>query len=103
VHTAAYNGMIGTQKSKATFRKDLSKKFHVYAIEWTKDSISFFVDEERYNLFVNDKKGSDAWPFDKAFHLLLNIAVGGDWGGKHGVDDAIFPQKMFIDYVRVYQ
>ena len=47
--------------------------------------------------------GNDAWPFDKPFHLLLNIAVGGSWGGQKGVDQKVFPQKMWIDYVRVYQ
>ena len=43
------------------------------------------------------------WPFDKPFHVLLNIAVGGTWGGAHGVDETIWPQRMEIDYVRVYQ
>ncbi|MEZ4921273.1 MAG: hypothetical protein R2792_19385 [Saprospiraceae bacterium] len=41
--------------------------------------------------------------FDQKFHLLLNVAVGGNWGGKHGIDESIWPQKMEIDYVRVYQ
>ena len=43
------------------------------------------------------------WPFDNEFRLLLNIAVGGTWGGEKGVDPAIWPQRMEIDYVRVYQ
>lgn len=103
VHTGKYNGMLGTQKSKATVRKDLSKAFHVYAIEWTAEDITFFVDKEVYNVFKNDGTGVAAWPFDKEFHLLLNIAVGGDWGGKYGVDEKIFPQRMEVEYVRVYQ
>ena len=37
------------------------------------------------------------------FFIILNIAVGGNWGGQKGVDDSIFPQQMVIDYVRVYQ
>ena len=103
IHTDAYNGMKGTQKTKGLGFKDISTAFHVYAIEWTADSISFFVDQKKYNVFKNEHSGSKTWPFDQAFHLLLNIAVGGDWGGKFGVDDKIFPQKMEIDYVRVYQ
>ncbi len=103
VHTGAYNGMINTQKTKGVNRKDLSKAFHVYAVEWTADSISFYIDKELYHVFKNDHTGSEAWPFDKEFYLLLNIAVGGNWGGKFGVDDNIFPQKMEVDYVRVYQ
>jgi beta-glucanase (GH16 family) len=103
VHTGAFNGMKGTQKTKGVPVKDLSTAFHVYAIDWTADVIRISIDNKVYNVFKNEHKGSAEWPFDKEFHLLLNIAVGGDWGGKYGVDDSIFPQKMEIDYVRVYQ
>lgn len=103
VHTNSYNGMLGTQKTKSTVIKDMSTAYHVYAVEWTKEKISFLVDGVKYNEFINDRSGSDGWPFDQKFHLLLNIAVGGNWGGKYGVDDTVFPQKMIIDYVRVYQ
>lgn len=65
--------------------------------------MSFYMDGQPINHFKNDKTGFAAWPFDKEFHLLLNIAVGGNWGGKYGVDDAVFPQKMLVDWVRVYQ
>ena len=103
IHTGAYNGMINTQKTKGVNRKDLSKAFHVYAAEWTADSISFFIDGIPYHVFRNDHAGTEAWPFDQEFHLLLNIAVGGNWGGKYGIDGNVFPQKMEIDYIRVYQ
>ncbi len=43
------------------------------------------------------------WPFDKRFHLILNLAFGGDWGGAKGIDNSIFPVKMEVDYVRVYK
>ena len=103
VHTEAYNGMRGTQKVKGIALKDLSSAFHTYAIEWTEKSISFYVDQQRINYFENENKGFATWPYDQRFHLLLNIAVGGTWGGKYGIDDTIFPQQMRIDYVRVYQ
>ena len=103
IHTGAYNGMLGTQKVKSIFKEGSSKKFHVFAMEWTEDEISFYVDGVRYNHFKNEHKGIAEWPFDKEFHLLMNIAVGGDWGGKFGVDDKIFPQQLIVDYVRVYQ
>ena len=103
VHTKAYNGMIGTQKTRGVKRTDLSTAFHVYTIEWTAAYINFFIDDKLYNEFKNNKTGSEEWPFDKEFHLLMNVAVGGNWGGKFGVDENIFPQKMMIDYVRVYQ
>jgi beta-glucanase (GH16 family) len=103
VHTGAFNHAIGTNKTGGVARTDLSNAFHIYAIEWTADKISFFVDNELYHAFENNKSGSDAWPFDQEFHLLLNIAVGGNWGGKFGVDETVFPQRMEIDYVRIYQ
>ena len=46
---------------------------------------------------------STSWPFDVPFHLILNLAVGGTWGGAKGIDDEAFPQRMLIDYVRYYQ
>lgn len=49
------------------------------------------------------KKTYEAWPFDQPYFIILNLAVGGFWGGKEGIDDTIFPQKYEIDYVRVYQ
>ena len=103
VHTGAYNGMIGTQRTKGMFFNDLSKAFHTYAVEWTAETITFFIDNRQYYAFKNEYKGSETWPYDKDFHLLMNIAVGGDWGGKFGIDEKIFPQKMEVDYVRVYQ
>ena len=103
IHTGAYNGATGTQKVKSVLLNDLSTAFHVYAIEWTPEEIAFFVDNIKYNVFKNEHTGTAAWPFDQEFHLLFNIAVGGNWGGKHGVDDKIFPQKLIVDYVRVYQ
>jgi len=103
VHTGAYNGMINTQRSQSINIKELHNNFHVYAMEWTEEEISFWVDDKRYHTFKNEHKNSETWPFDKEFHLVMNVAVGGNWGGKYGVDDAIFPQRMEVDYVRVYQ
>ncbi len=78
VHTGAFNHVIETQKVGAVMRSDLADSFHVYTIEWTADSIAFFLDNEKYHTFKNNKTGIDAWPFDQPFHLLLNIAVGGN-------------------------
>jgi beta-glucanase (GH16 family) len=103
IHTGAFNGVKGTQKTKGVLRTDLSKAFHVYAIEWTETKIDFLIDGEKYYSFQNTGNGSEEWPFDKEFHVLLNVAVGGNWGGKYGVDDSAFPQKMEVDYVRVYK
>lgn len=103
VHTQKFNHAIGTQVSKALFVKDPQQQFHVYAAEWSKEKITISVDDTVYFEFANTGKGYADWPFNKRMHLLLNIAVGGDWGGKFGVDDTVFPQAMEVDYVRVYQ
>lgn len=102
VHTEAYNHSIGTHKSKSFFKPDAEHEFNVYAIDWTPKKIDFYINHEKVFTFRNENKTSSEWPYDKNFYLVLNVAVGGDWGGKHGVDDSIFPQKMEIDYVRVY-
>ena len=97
-----------SQKTNHRTLANTSTQFHVYAAEWTPEEIRFFVDDKRYFTFANerltDKNANyQQWPFDRPFHLLLNIAVGGTWGGAQGVDEGIWPQKLEVDYVRVYQ
>jgi beta-glucanase (GH16 family) len=103
VHTAAYNHLKGTQKTKGIVVPNAEQSFHVYAVEWTPDRIDFLVDDASYHSFTNERSGSEAWPFDKRFHLILNLAVGGNWGGAKGVATDIWPQQLRIDYVRVFQ
>lgn len=103
IHCKKYNHVIGTQKTATTTVADCSDNFHVYAMEWTAEKVNIFIDSTGYFTFSNEHSGYDAWPFDNPMHLLLNIAVGGNWGGQKGVDDSIWPVKMEIDYVRVYQ
>lgn len=103
VHCKKYYHSIGTQKTATVPVPDCSQKFHVYAAEWDSDSIKVSVDGKVYFRFGNEHTGYEAWPFDNKMYLLLNIAVGGSWGGQQGVDDSVFPQKMEVDYVRVYQ
>jgi len=104
VHTGAYNHKIGTQVGDTIHVPDFNENFHVYAIAWDAEKIDFFVDAQKYFTFKNDHKGDFAtWPFDQAFHLILNIAIGGDWGGEHGIDPTMEQATMEVDYVRVYE
>ncbi len=103
VHTKDFNHMIGTQKTKGLTLHQPYDRFHIYAIEWNENKIDFYLNDQLYLSFDNSKKGSGEWPFDQRFHLLINIAVGGNWGGKEGVDETIFPAAMEVDYVRVFQ
>jgi beta-glucanase (GH16 family) len=104
IHTETYNHIKGTQKEGKVTMADVSDAFHVYGIEWTNEKMIFFIDDNRY--FTVMKSPTDdfkGWPFDQRFHLIMNIAVGGNWGGMQGVDESIWPQRMEVDYVRVYQ
>ena len=103
IHCKKYNHVIHTQKTAIIQVPDFAEKFHVYTLEWDADKISISVDDKKYFSFTNEHTGYPTWPFDQPMHLLLNIAVGGNWGGQKGVDDSIFPIQMLVDYVRVYQ
>lgn len=103
VHTEAYNHNLGTQKGNSVNLPDATSTFHEYSIEWTPYEIYFFADSNKYFTFPKYENDYKKWPFDKRFHLLLNIAVGGSWGGVQGVDDNAFPTTLEVEYVRVYQ
>jgi beta-glucanase (GH16 family) len=76
--------------------------FHVYALEWFPDRMDFYYDQTKYHSFPLTKAGETAGnPFHQPHYLLINLALGGSWGGK--IDDTILPQKFLIDYVRVYE
>jgi Beta-glucanase/Beta-glucan synthetase len=102
VHTKAYNHMKNTQQGKSIFIDKPNNTYHTFAIEWSKDKIDFLLDNNVYNTFKNEHKTTAEWPFDQKFYLILNVAVGGMLGGRHGIDDAIFPQQMVVDYVRIF-
>ncbi len=101
VHTKKYNHSIGTGKGSKIKADKPYEKFHVYAVEWFEDRMDFYLDDTKYFSFSNEGTGSDVWPYDKAHYLIVNAAIGGAWGGQKGIDDSIFPQKYYIDYVRV--
>lgn len=103
VHTEAYNHTKKTEKGAELAVPGISEGFHVYAIEWTPERIDFFVDTTAYFTFRKESGDPRVWPFDAEHYLILNVAVGGSWGGRHGIDDQVFPQRMLVDYVRVYE
>lgn len=101
IHTEAFNHVKNTNKGNNIVLKDVWDEFHVYSMDWKEDKISFAVDDSVY--FTYEKLpdyGNAEWPFDKPHFLILNLAIGGAWGGKFGVDEARFPHKFEIDYVR---
>lgn len=103
IHTKAYNHAIGTGKGDKITISEPYNDFHVYAVEWLEDEMRFFVDGKEYFSYVNDGSGNAAWPFDKPHYLILNLAIGGAWGGKQGIAPNLLPQQYYIDYVRVFK
>ena len=104
VHTEAYFWVKWEQRKGRILLEDVDENFHVYAMEWSPERIDMFVDDSLYFTYVNENRGWREWPFDKPFFLIMNVAVGGAWGRAGGpIDDSVFPQRMLVDYVRVYE
>ncbi len=100
LHTQDKNGDFAN--TKTTHIPKIEEGFHVYAAEWDAESIAFFVDGVKVYTFAPKERTAAIWPFDQPFYLLLNLAIGGHFGGPE-VDDDIFPQEFIVDYIRVYQ
>lgn len=102
IHTRKYNN-TGTPIENGHRRIEGAEgEFHIYGMEWTPEHMVFYVDGEQLLDYKNEGT-EDAWPYDKPFYIILNLAFGGDWGGCKGVDHTVLPITMEVDYVRVYQ
>ncbi len=103
LHTPSSYG--NTVNHKSLNLETAEEEFHVYGIIWTEKSIDFYIDDANdiFYSYAPSVKTASNWPFDKPQFFILNIAVGGIWGGAQGIDNTIFPQTMEVDYVRVYQ
>ena len=102
-HSLKYNWKATEQRTGTSLVPGATTGMHDYAIEWRPDRIDAYVDGKRYFTSLDEGTGEDAWPFTKDFYLILNLAIGGDWGGAMGVDPDVWPQEYVIEYVRVYQ
>jgi beta-glucanase (GH16 family) len=104
LHTKLFNHTIKTQRSAQKLVPTSCTAFHIYQLDWQPNSITIGVDGRGILRVRNDQPGGKgAWPFDTPFHLILNLAIGGHWAGAKGIDDAAMPQRMEVDYVRVWQ
>lgn len=101
-HSRDYQWQKGTQKTGTIRVETATTAFHTYSLEWTGDYLRAFVDDVLFFEYENEGLGWTKWPYNKPFYLIMNIAVGGAWGGMEGVAEAAFPQELVIDYVRVY-
>ena len=104
VHSALFVHTKGTQRGAEKLVADNCDAFHVYQLDWQPDALRIGVDGRAYMEVLNNQPGGrGAWPFDRPFHMILNLAIGGSWAAAKGMDDAALPQRMEVDYVRVWQ
>ncbi len=103
LHANAHVHSNGTQVTHEMYCKGAEGEFHTYAIEWTAQNITTYVDGKVQLSYNNRGLGRDDWPYDDPFYVIFNLAWGGDWGGAQGVDESALPATMEVDYVRVFQ
>ena len=104
LHTKLFNHLIKTQRSAQKPVPTSCSTFHIYQLDWRPDSITIGVDGRGILRVRNDRPGGKgAWPFSAPFKMILNLAIGGNWAAAKGIDDAAMPQRMDIDYVRIWQ
>jgi len=107
IHSTANNHTNGTQiTSGAVGLETVEEEFHTYGLLWTDRYLKFYIDDPenvQLNFIRPSPTTAENWPFNQPFYFLMNIAVGGTWGGLNGVDNSIFPAVMEVDYIRVYQ
>lgn len=103
IQTNIFNYTIATQKTAKTTLPTFDKEFHIYRMDWTPDEIKAFLDDNEFFSFKRRQFAPwQEWPFHHPQHILVNIAIGGNWGGLNGIDDTIFPIRMELDYIRYY-
>ena len=101
LHTQNSHGeTINTKKTKI---ESIEDGFHIYTANWTKNKIEFFIDNQLlYTFSPENIEDENIWPFNQPFYVILNMAIGGNFGGPE-VDNSIFPQEFIIDYIKVYK
>ncbi|MBR4389462.1 MAG: family 16 glycosylhydrolase [Prevotella sp.] len=103
LHANAHVHSNGTQVTHEMYLAGAEDDFHTYAILWTAQNITTYVDGQVQLSYDNRGLGRDDWPYDDPFYVIFNLAWGGTWGGTYGIDENALPATMEIDYLRVFQ
>lgn len=102
VHGPGYSGARGVGASYSLpDGRPFADDFHIFAIEWEPEEIRWYVDDVLFNTVTPSDVAGD-WVYDHPFFILLNLAVGGQWPGYPDATTQ-FPQRLIVDYVRVYE
>lgn len=104
LHTKLFNHILKTQRSAQKLVPTSCSAFHVYQLDWRPSAITIGIDGQGILRVLNNQPGGKgAWPYFTPFKMILNLAIGGAWAAAKGIDDASMPQRMDVDYVRVWQ
>ncbi len=101
IHGPSYSGAFGVGAEYNIVRDRFDTGFHIFTLEWAEDYIRWYVDNDLF-LTVRHEDVSGDWVFDHPFYIILNVAVGGGFVGSP-TSSTVFPQKMLVDYIRVYK
>ncbi len=106
VHGPNYSGAESISKEYELTNDRFDTGFHVFGIEWSPNQINYYVDDVLYQsitpeTIADETNGNGTWVFDNSFYIIMNVAVGGNLPGSPDANTT-FPQRMFVDYVRVY-
>lgn len=105
INTKEFNHKLGNSIGNKESVNNIDTDFHLYTLEWFPDKLIYYIDNKE--LLTIDRLDyvelNSNWVFDQRFHLIINLAIGGNWGGIEGVDNNIFPQELIIDYIKVYE
>lgn len=102
IHANVHPGFRGGDKGGSIEVEKPWNDFHIYAVDWYPDHMDFYFDDSRYFSYYKEDYPADKWPYDIPHYLIINLAIGGEWGAVKGIDESIFPAEYYIDYVRVY-
>ena len=104
VHNIAHHGDLSrSDQTNYAIAKNVVNSFNDYVLEWDEKEIKTFINDKLIFSYPKNNQPWERWPFDEKFHFILNIAIGGNWGGMKGIDDTAFPTKMEIEHLRVYK
>ena len=101
VHGPGYSGGESISKSYTLTDDRYDTGFHIFGIEWGPEYINYYIDDVLYNQ-ITPEDVTGEWVFDHPFFIIINLAIGGDYGGAPTAE-TVFPQSMLVDYVRVYK
>jgi len=104
IHSESYNHVKNTHLHKEVIISNASTEFHKYAILWNENEITYYIDNKEVVSYKKEKlqdQTKSGWPFDNEFYLIMNLAIGGKFGGK--VDNDIFPKDFTIKDIKVWQ